>query len=487
MYYLIPVSTKCNLRSLWLLIASYYFYMSWNPKYVVLILVSTIITYSCGILMDRVDDKSLLKIDKCRCKQIIMAASLFLNFGILFYFKYGNFAIQNIDVILEKIGILWNEPKIDFLLPVGISFYTFQAVGYTIDVYRKDIKSEKSFVQYALFVSFFPQLVAGPIERSGNLLIQLRENHKFDFGNVREGLLTMLWGFFMKLVIADRVCAFVDFIYNDYENYTGWYLIVATVFFGVQIYCDFNGYTMIARGAAKIMGFNLMENFDAPYLATTVSEFWRRWHISLTSWFRDYLYIPLGGNRKGQIRQWFNILIVFALSGLWHGANWSFVVWGVLNGLYQIVGKLLMPMRNRTVKALGLDRKSLGHRIVKIIVTFGLVDFSWLFFRAESLSSSVRIAKAMSNINNIWILVDHESLFKCNMDRYDFELVIFAIIILLIADICKVRRISIMKDIIFKQDLWFRWITYIVSFIFVLIFGVWGSGYVNTAFLYFQF
>ena len=338
-----------------------------------------------------------------------------------------------------------------------------------------------------MFVSFFPQLVAGPIERSGNLIHQLHEEHSFDLLNIREGLLTMLWGFFMKMVIADRAAIYVDTVYSDYSSHSGWYIIVATVLFGLQIYCDFNGYTMIARGAAKVMGFNLMENFDAPYLATTVSEFWRKWHISLTSWFKDYLYIPLGGNRKGIFRKYINILIVFGVSGLWHGANWTFVIWGLLNGMYQVIGDVLKPIRNKIVDCFKLNRASISHRILNIVTTFVLVDFAWMFFRANSLSDSIRIGKSMLLAKNIWVLTDHESLFTCGLDRYDFELLLFAVVILLIADILKTKRISLMNDVIFKQDLWCRWTVYIVSFIFVLVFGIWGSTYVNTAFLYFQF
>ena len=476
-YYVIPKVGEYNLKSVWLLVASYYFYMSWNPKYAVLILLSTVVTYLCGILLDTHNENR---------KAIVVVCVLF-NLFILFFFKYGQFTINNIAIALSKIGISVCPYNLDFLLPVGISFYTFQALGYTVDVYRGDIKAERNFIQYALFVSFFPQLVAGPIERSKNLLVQLERENKFDFLNVREGLLMMLWGFFMKLVIADRVALFVDTVYGDYYTYRGWYIIVATILFGIQIYCDFNGYTMIARGAAKIMGFDLMENFDAPYLATTVSEFWKKWHISLTSWFRDYLYIPLGGNRKGYWRQCLNILVVFAVSGLWHGAEWSFVLWGLLNGFYQVIGKITLPARRSIVSYFKLNSDSLGHKVLKTIMTFILVDFAWLFFRADTIKDSLLMVKNIINTNNLWILFDRESIYKCGLDKQDFSLLIIAIIVLIICDICKTKRISIMKDVILLQDTWCRWIIYIVSFLSVLVFGVWGSGYENAAFLYFQF
>ena len=488
LYYVIPTNTRVNYRSIWLLITSYFFYMSWNPKYAVLILLSTVITYYCGIVIEKINyvndnEKKERVIQKNAC----LIICIILNLSILLIFKYGNFFLSNISIVLNRIGISFTSPTIDLLLPVGISFYTFQALGYTIDVYRKDIHAEDSFIQYALFVSFFPQLVAGPIERSGNLIKQLREPHCFDADKVRDGLLLMLYGYFMKLVIADRIAIFVDTVYANYGEYRGWYLIVATVLFGIQIYCDFNGYTLIARGAAKIMGFELMENFDAPYFASTVSEFWKRWHISLTSWFRDYLYIPLGGNRCGKLRKYINIIIVFGVSGLWHGANWTFVVWGLLNGVYQIIGSVLKPIKDQIISTLKLNRGSLGHRLLQVIITFILVDFSWLFFRANSISDALRIVKSIFHSNNFWVLVDHESLFKCGLDRYDFGVLIVSIAVLAFFDLLKVNRINIARDILYKQDLWFRWGVYIAGFLFVLVFGVWGSQYVNTAFIYFQF
>lgn len=487
LYYLIPNIGKVRLKSAWLLIASYYFYMSWNVRYSILILLSTVITYGCGIIISHINENENDEVKQKVKKNIALAISFFINLTILGFFKYGQFFLNSALAVLGKVGISLNTINLDILLPVGISFYTFQALGYTMDVYRGEIKAEKNFIQYALFVSFFPQLVAGPIERSKNLLLQLTNDNKFDLDNIRDGLLMMLWGFFMKLVIADRAAIFVDSVYNDYYAFTGWYIVVATILFGFQIYCDFNGYTMIARGAAKVMGFDLMENFDAPYLATTVAGFWKKWHISLTSWFRDYLYIPLGGNRKGKIRKYINILIVFAISGLWHGAEWSFVVWGLLNGLYQVAGNLLMPIRNKVVKAMNINRESLGYRVTSIFVTFFMVDFAWMFFRADTIKDGLKMINNVLKNNNIWILVDHESLYSAGLDRYDFSLLMFAILILIVSDIVKSKNVSIIKDVIYKQDLWCRWIVYIVAFLFVLIFGIWGSGYENAAFLYFQF
>lgn len=325
-YFLIPHKVRC----IWLLITSYYFYMCWNAKYALILLLSTTVTYISGLLIENAnkiqDEKKGTKL-----KKTFVVLSFVINLSILFLFKYFDFAVDNINRVLSYLNIQILEPSFDIVLPVGISFYIFQALSYTVDVYRKDVKAEKNFLKYALFVSFFPQLVAGPIERSKNLIKQIHERHYFNAQRVKDGLLLMIWGGFQKIVIADRVAIVVDTVFNNFPEYGGMYIVVASILFAVQIYCDFAGYSTIAIGAAKVMGFALMENFNAPYFSTSVSEFWRRWHISLSSWFKDYLYIPLGGNRKGKLRKYINLMIVFIVSGLWHGAEWSFVIWGALN------------------------------------------------------------------------------------------------------------------------------------------------------------
>ena len=308
-YFVIPKKT----RYIWLLVASYYFYMGWNAVYALLLLFSTVITYFSGLLLAKLKDKE-------RKKKLVVAGCVIANFGILFVFKYLSFAAGTVIQIANSFGARWEEPEINLLLPVGISFYIFQAVGYMIDVYRKQIEAEKNFFRYALFVSFFPQLVAGPIERSKNFLPQIQNLHKvklWDFDRIRSGALIMLYGYIMKMIIADRAAIFVDTVYaiDNYEDYAGFTVLVAAILFSVQIYCDFAGYTFIAIGAARIMGVSLMNNFNAPYFAASIKEFWDKWHISLSSWFRDYLYFPLGGSRKGKFRKYLNIFIVFAVSG----------------------------------------------------------------------------------------------------------------------------------------------------------------------------
>lgn len=480
-YFIIPKKIK----NYWLLISSYYFYMCWNAKYALLMLFSTVITYISGLLLEHIKNKQTEEQNKKRLKNSVVLFSFVINLAILFYFKYTNFAIDTLAQLFRLIHIELNVPAFDIVLPVGISFYTFQALSYTMDVYRDEIYAEKNFFQYALFVSFFPQLVAGPIERSKNILKQLAVPQKFDFEKARDGFLLMIWGFFLKIVVADRIAIFVDTVYNDYTSFPGVYLIVASVLFAVQVYCDFYGYSVIAMGAAEFFGIHLMENFDAPYLSDSVAAFWRRWHISLTSWFKDYLYIPLGGGRKGKLRKYLNKLIVFLVSGLWHGADFSFVVWGGLNGIYQIIGEVLQPIRNWMVKVFQLNRESIGHKLLHIVGTFILVDFTWIFFRANDMTHAVEVIKSIFSVSNPWILLDG-SIYNCGLDTKNFWLMIISIFVLLFADICKYKGIKI-RSVIIAQDYWCRCLVMIFAICFILVFGVWGSGYDAAGFIYFQF
>ena len=479
-YFVIPH----KVRYIWLLIASYYFYMCWNAKYALILLFSTAITYASGRLIDRTNKKEDSKTNRKR-KKVFVALSFIINLSILFLFKYFDFAVENINKVLGLLHMQLLNPAFDVVLPVGISFYIFQALSYTMDVYRKDVNAEKNFLKYALFVSFFPQLVAGPIERSKNLLDQINERHYFNFQRIKDGILLMIWGLFQKIVIADRVAIVVDNVFNNFPQYGGVYVIVAVILFAFQIYCDFAGYSTMAIGAAKVMGFKLMENFNAPYMSMSVAEFWRRWHISLSTWFKDYLYIPLGGNRKGKIRKYVNIMIVFLVSGLWHGASWSFIVWGGLNGLFQIIGAELKKIRDWLVQKFNLNRETASHKIYKILVTFLLIDFTWIFFRAKSLKAAWEMIKSIFTVHNPWVLFD-ESLYKLGLERKEFQLMIIAILILIVADFIKWRGYSIRKWV-YKQERWFRWAFYIISILAVSIFGIWGPAFSESAFIYFQF
>lgn len=368
-----------------LLVASYYFYMNWKPVYAVLILTSTVLTYACGLLVENhAEDK--------RKKKFYLVVSLIINFAILFFFKYYNFINESIFSVLELAGLRWPVPNLDVLLPVGISFYTFQAVGYSIDVYRGTIKAERNFMTYALFVSFFPQLVAGPIERAKNLLPQFHEEHAFSYDNAVEGLKQMIWGFFMKLCVADVLAEYVNAVYNNVPQHNGTSMIIATIFFTFQIYCDFGGYSNIAIGAAKVMGFRLMENFNRPYLSLNIKEFWKRWHISLSSWFMDYVYIPLGGNRVSYPRHLLNLAITFLVSGVWHGANWTFVLWGGVHSVYQVGTNIFRKFVYKPKYDVWWSK------LLGTAACFIAVAFAWIFFRANNVGDAFTIiGKIFSN------------------------------------------------------------------------------------------
>lgn len=405
--------------------------------------------------------------------------------SVLFYFKYVQFAWDNLRQICNRLGIPFNEHQFDIILPVGISFFTFQAIGYTIDVYREETYAERNFLRYALFVSFFPQLVAGPIERSKNLLRQLNKTYSYSYDRMREGLLLILWGFFLKLVIADRAAIFVDNIFADTKKYAGLYIVVAVVIFAFQIYCDFYGYSSIAMGSAKIIGLDLMDNFNAPYFSKSVAEFWRRWHISLSTWFRDYLYIPLGGSRKGKVRNYLNLMIVFLASRLWHGSAWTYVTWGGLNGVYQVIAKLTNNMRAWIRKTLCIHQERFSHRLFRTVTTFLMIDFTWFFFRLRGMRDFLPVCRNIITGYNPWILTD-DSLFQCGLDRKNYYLLLFSIVVLMLADYCKYRGIIIHQKIL-QQDFWFRWIVFAGGTIFILIFGIWGGNYDAKSFIYFQF
>lgn len=468
-YFIIPY----KIRWMWLLITSYYFYMCWNPKYAILIATSTLITYLSGILISKSKNK----------KKLWVALSFISNLGILFFFKYFDFAIENINIILNKLNITLITPSFDVLLPVGISFYTFQALSYTVDVYRGDVNPEKNLGKYALFVSFFPQLVAGPIETSKHLLDQFNYNYDFDYDRAKSGLLLMLWGFFQKLVIADRIAIVVNTVYNNYTNYSGFILIVATVLFAFQIYCDFSSYSDIAIGCARVMGFELMQNFNRPYFSKSIAEFWRRWHISLGGWFRDYLYIPLGGSRHGKLKKYRNIMIVFLTSGLWHGAGWGFIIWGFLHGFYQVVGDLLKPTREYFIDKFNINKNGFWHRLCQIITVFILVDFAWIFFRANTFSDAIGIIKNMF-VFNPWVLFDG-SLYNLGLDQKDFIVGILAIFVLIIVSL--LRRNTRLISLIGNQNIIVRWVFYFTFLYSILIFGIYGPGYEAQQFIYFQF
>lgn len=380
-------------RWILLLISSYYFYMSWNVKYVVLILFTTAVSYAGAIFMQ--------KIQKKRIKKLFMLGAVAASLLVLFFFKYFNFAQNTLIRVLESFAIQLHPVTLSLMLPVGISFYTFQTLSYVIDVYKGEVEPERNFFKYAAFISFFPQLVAGPIERTKNLLPQIDCEHSFTYEKGAYGMRLMAWGFFKKLVIADNLAVFVDMVFDDVAAYHGFALVLAVLFFTLQIYCDFSGYSDIAIGTAKLFDIDLMTNFHSPYFSTSIKEFWRRWHISLSSWFRDYVYIPLGGNRVGKVRNMLNVCVTFTLSGLWHGAAFTYIIWGGLHGLMQCVEKLfLIPEKRKTLTADSATQSKESRNIswwLKVGIVFCLVAAAWCFFRAGSLSQAFYVFAHMTD------------------------------------------------------------------------------------------
>ncbi|MBR0047401.1 MAG: MBOAT family protein [Bacteroidaceae bacterium] len=441
-----------------LLIASYYFYMNWKPVYAVLIMTSTMLTYLCGLLVEKhAGNKPKQK--------AFLVTSLVINFAILFVFKYFNFINESVFTLLEMSGLRWNVPNLNILLPVGISFYTFQAVGYSIDVYRGTIKAERNFMTYALFVSFFPQLVAGPIERAKNLLPQFREReHRFNYNEAIDGLKQMLWGFFMKLCVADVIGEYVTAVYDHVGRHTGTSLVLATLFFVFQVYCDFAGYSNIAIGAARVMGFRLMENFRRPFFSPNMREFWKRWHISLSSWFMDYVYIPLGGSRVKYARYQLNLMTTFLLSGLWHGANWTYVCWGGLHGIFLVVGNLWRKYVHEP------QYKTTISRLTGTVVTFCLFCFAVLFFRANDVADAITIIGK--------IITDCGPLF---VDNSVFVYGLTALAILIFKD--AKDEFNWKVNFMHSKHIVVRYISTIALIAYIILFGSFSGG----QFIYFQF
>lgn len=456
-YFLVPKKA----RYLWLLVASYYFYMSQNPRFALLLLLTTVITYASGLMLSALSRRRKPKAD-CLKKWVVFG-STFANLGILFLCKYIPFHL---------------------LVPVGVSFYTFQALSYTIDVYREKLDAEKNFFRYALYVSFFPTILSGPIQRAADFLPQLQalaQKKLWDEKRIANGLFFMLWGYFLKLVLADRIAVFVNAAYAGYENLGSGILVLAAVLYAFQIYCDFAGYSCIAIGAGTVMGFSLMQNFDAPYLAGTIKEFWRRWHISLSSYLRDYLYIPLGGNRKGQIRKYLNLLLTFLASGMWHGAGLHYVFWGGLHGMYQILGDLLhkcLP-RNLTQPSYPLLK------LLRIIRTFCLTSFAWIFFRADSLRSAFAYIGRMLTAGGFSQLYDG-TILGMGLDLYEWGILLIGLFVLILADLLKYRGKE-MTERVMEKPLILRYLAALLLLAVVYVYGMYGPAYDAAQFIYFQF
>lgn len=484
LYYVI----KPKYRNIFLLIASYFFYMCWIPKYAVLILFSTILTYFTSKLIAKAKTK--------RGKKIYVAIAIIINIGILFIFKYFNFFNNTLSYLLSTIGITLSSFNFSLLLPVGISFYTFQTLSYVIDVYRGDIKEENSFTDYALFVSFFPQLVAGPIERANNLLPQFKEIHIFNYKKAIDGFRIILIGMVKKVVIADTLAIIVNAVYNSPKEYSGLTLIFATILFSIQIYCDFSGYSDIAVGSAKLLGFNLMENFKTPYLATSIADFWSRWHISLSTWLKDYIYIPLGGNRKGFIRKCINLIITFLVSGIWHGAKSTYIVWGLLHGIFRVIQEII----RKYIKNKNYNNKYINYIIngIKIVITYCLVCFAWIFFRASSLTSAILIIKNLfvnisvnSFIYDINSIISTVSLGTVTFSNFIIYLITIIVVMFIIFSIYRRYKLNdnYLSNIFIKMPVYLRrTVYYLLAMIVIILFLIQNGTVGQTSqFIYFQF
>ena len=458
---------KPKYRWILLLLASYYFYMAWNYKYIVLILISTVIDYFAGINIYHSNNK--------RLRKLLLLISLSANLGLLFFFKYFNFFGDSLNYLFDKINIFYHIPAYNYLLPVGISFYTFQTMSYTIDIYRGKQQPERHFGRFALFVSFFPQLVAGPIERSVNLLPQFRKDFDFDYERIKNGILLMVWGFFKKVVIADRLAEYVNIVYNHPHDYGGLQNIIATFFFSFQIYCDFSGYSDIAIGAAAIMGYTLMTNFRRPYFSMSIREFWQRWHISLSTWFRDYVYIPLGGNRVVKWRWYYNLFITFLVSGLWHGAEWTFVIWGALHGFYLVFAIWTKNIREKVDRFFGLLKHPNIYKFTQILVTFVLVFFAWIFFRANNMNDALLFIKKS---------FDFSGTGKLNLFHFgiDFYIAFASVFFLLLVEYLE-EYFNFSFQLRRAAPRFVKWVLLSVVLIIIFTLGIWEE----ADFLYFQF
>ncbi len=457
------LQSDLRLRNLFIVAVSYFFYGYWDTRFLSLIVLSSVVDFSIGLQMGKTDDAGLRK--------RLLWLSLLVNLGILGFFKYFNFFVGSFIDLFNTFGVSLEASTLKIILPVGISFYTFQTLSYTIDVYRKKIEPTKDWIAFFAFVSFFPQLVAGPIERASQLLPQFSKRHQFDIQEAKNGLRQILWGLFKKVVIADNCATLVNEIFANYETQPTPILILGAVYFAFQIYCDFSGYSDIAIGTARLFGFKLMRNFAYPYFSRDIAEFWRRWHISLSTWFRDYLYIPLGGSRVSS--QWLvvrNVAAIFIVSGFWHGANWTFIFWGALNALY-FLPLILGNMNRRNIDIVAKDtwlpslREFLG-----ILVTFALTCFAWIFFRAESLTHAFGYISQMAEMS---------------FNLSEIDIVDNAKVLFLIAGLLTIEWFNRRKEYPFENStlpVAVRWIIYIIFIIFIL-----ANGENNDTFIYFQF
>ncbi|RIA66525.1 D-alanyl-lipoteichoic acid acyltransferase DltB (MBOAT superfamily) [Anaeroplasma bactoclasticum] len=458
-----------------LLIASYVFYMWWNWKLIFLILITTLVSYTAGI--------GIRNTDKIAIKRLLMILSITVSLGILIFFKYANFIVESFILGINSLGGGLTFDAINIILPVGISFYTFQTLSYVIDIYKGKIEAEENPFYYALYVSFFPQLVAGPIERSGDLLPQLKNKEGNHYQNLSIGLKQMLVGFIKKIAIADMVAVYVNNIFNNIDNTNGLLVLVGTILFSIQILCDFSGYSDIAIGCARCFNIKLSKNFDKPYSAISIKDFWNRWHITLSTWFRDYVYFPMGGSRVNKVRLCINILVVFLLSGIWHGAAWTFILWGLMHGIMRIIGQLIEPLREKAYNKWNINKDSIFIKIIRISITYILVSLTWIAFRSNSLAemaTAYRLLFSSWNLNG-----EYFNTFK-NILNMPLEMAIYIPIAILGLKFIDLIRIEFKESKMTPYVL--RKVLYTVLILLVMgCFIYQKSSNIESAFIYFQF
>jgi D-alanyl-lipoteichoic acid acyltransferase DltB (MBOAT superfamily) len=480
-YFALP-GTKS--RTIWLLIASYVFYISLSARWTLALFGITAVGYVFGLLIERSGPASRGAAIPRRTRRLL-AVGIILVAGTLFFFKYAAFSATLLNGALSLVGTSARTPVLTLALPIGISFWTFQSIAYLVDIARGKLVAERNPLRFALFVSFFPQVAAGPIARGGHLLPQLAEKHSFSYERMRSALLLMAWGFLKKLLIADPLGVMVRTVFDKPHAFgsDGVLLIGAAVAFSIQIYCDFSAYTDLARGAARLFGVDLMKNFDRPYAARSIKEFWRRWHMTLMAWLKDYIYIPLGGSRVAAWRRYANILAVFLLSGLWHGAGLTFVVWGLLNGLYQILGDVLAPARAKALAAFRIDRDGHVHRTLQTLTTFSLITIAWVFFRANTLGDALYILPRMLNFgpSALW----HPGTLELGLSVPQMQVTAIATVIVFSAEWLS-ARVSL-PALLYRQPLVVRWFVYEFTILAIAIFGYYGPMFSAADFAYFKF
>lgn len=459
-YFILPL----KVRPYWLLLTSLYFYSCFGWKGFILLGLSVLTTFAAAHIVT--------KLKKNGTKKLVLALTVILNVGLLTAVKYLNYSLSLLGRVVE-IPI----KEISLIVPLGIAFYTMQAVSYLVDVYREKYAPERNFFKYLCYMTYFPIIMQGPISRYDQLADQIFTPHRFSFDRMKSGLSLVLWGLFKKMVIADRAALLVNEVFGNYAEHAGIEIIIAALMYTVQIYTDFSGCVDISRGISEVMGIKLIENFSHPYFAVSIKDFWRRWHIALSSWFKDYIYIPLGGSRKGTFRKYLNLTVVFFVSGLWHGVGIHYIAWGLLQAFYQITGELTSGIRNKFYDLCRVDRESFSFKLGQQLTTFVLVNISWIFFRADGLTAAFRMLRSS--------LFFSGSFLNMGLDAKDWNVMILSIAVLLIVSLMQ-ERFSV-REKLEQQNFIFRYAVYLAAVITILVFGMYGPGYSASQFIYMQF